>query len=367
MKLARLHLPRSLAFHWRAHVALALGTAVACAILTGALVVGDSMQESLRQLANERLGNFDLAVTPHFPVRAQLAEATASSSDYPEGVRPPVAVLSVDGSAAIAHDDGSRGQRVGRVRVFGVRDDFFSLGFHEAPGTSSVSIPATIEPDTVIINQTLARELDARVGDDALVAIPKRFGAPLDSFLGNRDEPVRTLRKRIAAILPDRGPGLFALESAQSVPRLVYVSLPELQAATESEGLVNVLLVDVPSTAPVEEGEVVAAAVTRAFDGALVLRDLGLRKSDSPNVDAGGDPSLTTLESTRMVLSQDVVNAVESVAAKRNLQVQPVLTHLAERIAVAGEPDRRVPYSTIAAFDLLTTSPLGPMTLVGTF
>ena len=58
---------RSLIYYWRVHLGLLLGTAVATTALTGALLVGDSMRGSLRDLALERLGRIDYALlAAHF-------------------------------------------------------------------------------------------------------------------------------------------------------------------------------------------------------------------------------------------------------------------------------------------------------------
>ena len=50
---------RSLKHHWRIHVAVALGVAAATAVLTGALLVGDAVRGSLRELTLGRLGQID--------------------------------------------------------------------------------------------------------------------------------------------------------------------------------------------------------------------------------------------------------------------------------------------------------------------
>src|SRR4029079_1975350 len=55
---------RSLAFHWRMHLAVALGVAAATAVLTGALLVGDSVRGSLKHLALDRLGEIGPKVIP---------------------------------------------------------------------------------------------------------------------------------------------------------------------------------------------------------------------------------------------------------------------------------------------------------------
>jgi hypothetical protein len=67
----------SLWYHRRIHVAVALGVAAGTAVLTGALVVGDSMRGSLRRLTLERLGRIELALVTDRFFRAELADQWA--------------------------------------------------------------------------------------------------------------------------------------------------------------------------------------------------------------------------------------------------------------------------------------------------
>src|SRR6188768_613975 len=53
---------RSLWFHWRSHLGVVLGAAVGSAALIGALAVGDSVRESLRQNALQRLAGVYVAM-----------------------------------------------------------------------------------------------------------------------------------------------------------------------------------------------------------------------------------------------------------------------------------------------------------------
>src|SRR5687767_9063781 len=53
---------RNLSYFRAANLAVVLGTAVATAVLTGALMVGDSVRGSLRELAVQRLGVVDHAL-----------------------------------------------------------------------------------------------------------------------------------------------------------------------------------------------------------------------------------------------------------------------------------------------------------------
>ena len=70
-------LRRNLFYHWRANVAVALGVMVGTAVLTGALLVGDSLRGSLRDLTLDRLGDIDHALVGDRFFQADLAERLA--------------------------------------------------------------------------------------------------------------------------------------------------------------------------------------------------------------------------------------------------------------------------------------------------
>src|SRR3954464_11735268 len=72
MTLTRL-LRRSLAFHRRANLAVLLGVAVGTAVLTGALLVGDSLRGSLRARALRQVGGVEAAMVSGRFVRQQIA------------------------------------------------------------------------------------------------------------------------------------------------------------------------------------------------------------------------------------------------------------------------------------------------------
>jgi hypothetical protein len=74
----------SLRHYRRIHVAVALGVATATAVLTGALLVGDSVRGSLRGLTLERLGRIDSAVVADHMFRAALADELAADAAFQE-------------------------------------------------------------------------------------------------------------------------------------------------------------------------------------------------------------------------------------------------------------------------------------------
>src|SRR6266849_1778136 len=113
MTFARLLL-RNLLYHWRGNFAVFLGIALGSAVLTGALLVGDSLRGSLKALTLDQLGWVEEAMVPGRFFRAALA--TEISADH----RAPALLL--QGSAVY------NGRRVGKATVLGIDASFWPIG-----------------------------------------------------------------------------------------------------------------------------------------------------------------------------------------------------------------------------------------------
>src|SRR5580700_10405335 len=106
-------LARNLAWYWRTNLAVLLGATTATAVLAGALLVGDSVRASLRDLVLSRLGNTESVVTGAGFFREKLAEELG----------PACPIISIAGVAA--HEPS--GRRATGVQVFGVDERFWKF------------------------------------------------------------------------------------------------------------------------------------------------------------------------------------------------------------------------------------------------
>src|SRR2546430_3418640 len=77
---------RSLTYYWRTNVAVVLGVATAVATLAGALLVGDSVRGSLRDLVVQRLGRTDRAIVAGEVVRDALAREIEADPEFHGGL-----------------------------------------------------------------------------------------------------------------------------------------------------------------------------------------------------------------------------------------------------------------------------------------
>src|SRR5215208_1478819 len=96
---------RNARYHWRSNLPVLLGVAVGSAVLTGALVVGDSLRGSLRDRTERQLMGVESVYVGTRLIRAELA------NDLPGTVSP---VLMLSGS--VHHDE----KHIGRASIIGL-------------------------------------------------------------------------------------------------------------------------------------------------------------------------------------------------------------------------------------------------------
>ena len=309
---------RSLIYFWRINLAVALGVAVATAVLTGALIVGDSVRGSLRDLSLSRLGKIDHALVSERFFRESL-ERDLERELGAQGV---VSAISLSGTAVHA---GSN-TRASRVQIQGIDNRFANLFDQILPELTIGGIFPS-----VVVNESLQKELNAQIGDAILLSFEQSDDIHRESLFGRADGAVQTIRLTLAGVLPDRGMGRFGLFARQNVPLNAYLSLPVLQKALGQRGRVNTLLVSGDSDTGVQEA---LSRVATPDDLGIVIR---------PEAD------YFAIESTQFILKSHIAETIQKVSTELNAPHMSILTYLAN-ITQVGE--RELPYSTISALDV---------------
>jgi ABC-type lipoprotein release transport system permease subunit len=317
---------KGLTYYWRTHLAVVIGVATAVAVLSGALLVGDSVRGSLRDLVVGRLGRTDYVVISSGFFREQLAadvQKQPGVSAHIAGVTPLVvanAVVSVQQS----------GRKAGQVRVYGVDDRFWR--FHSVEGVSGPS------SRDAYVSPALATQIGAAADSVILVRVQRPTDIPLESLHGRRNEVGRTLRLTVRRVIPAANLGEFALDPQQGEVRAVFVPLSRLQQDLSVEERVNALLesgkdADADATATIEQ----------ALRSSAQLEDVGVNTkvltTDGPALSIGADAGL---------LDEKRAAAVTKALDGSALQAQPVFAYLANTLRVG---DREIPYSLVTALD----------------
>jgi len=361
----------SLRHHARIHAAVALGVMVATAVLTGALLVGDSMRGSLRHLTLDRLGRIDeLLVVDRF-FRVELAEELANEPGFKEaGYRDVVPVILLASTSIESQQDD--GRRASGVLTIGCDERYWQLGDGDV---------YSLQADEIVLNQPLADELGAKTGDVVVLRLPSADQVPADSPLGRKENLTRSVPElKVAAIVPAESLGRFSLRPNQALPMNAYVATKTLQDNLEQPDRVNALLVagssvDQPPSEKSSEQLQQALAPT-LDDYGLKIRRVIRQWKDETIYD------YLELTSDRMLLESELVETAQR--AFESDQPQVLFTYLANRIervpvddgvgvpASAGAPREDEPakagtpasdpgpisYSTICAVD--SNAELGP-------
>jgi ABC-type antimicrobial peptide transport system permease subunit len=225
---------RSLRFHARSHLGVLLGTAVASAVLVGALVVGDSVRVSLERLALLRLGGVEFALaTGDRLFRAQLAnDLRFSLAQTGRGLSVAVPVLNLPAVATT----GDGAARANHVQVLGVPIAFWQLA-GQPPALGN------LPTDGVMLNRPLAAQLKVKAGDTILLRVAKPAALSRDAPLSPQEDTTVALRLRVSAVIADEQFGRFSLVAGAVAPFNAFVSLATLEAKTGAQGQANLLLV----------------------------------------------------------------------------------------------------------------------------
>lgn len=229
--------------YWRGHLGLLLGAFLASAILSGSLLVGDSVRASLRRVAEFRLGRVQTGLLGG---DRWFTETLAREA----GATPLILAL---GSAAAGD------VRVNGAQVLGVESGFWRLG----PSGRGPEIAS----GQIGLSESLARKLGAKTGDSVLVRLERPSAISRDAPLSGSTHEEVTLRREVGAIVSAEDFGTFQAVASQIAPDTAFVPLADLQMQIEMEGRVNALLSAAPD----------AAALAAKLETGKTLADLSLK------------------------------------------------------------------------------------------
>jgi len=317
MKLKHLIFRNLIYYRWT-NLPVIAGVAIAVAVLSGALLVGQSVRQSLRELLYERIGATEYAVTADHFFSEDLAAALT-----PENELCPLIHL----KGIVIHE--KTGIRVHDVNVYGIDERFWK--FHGiAPEEFSSDRDA-------FIGAPLARQLDAAIDDGLLLRVEVQQAIPREWLYGQRDNVGRTVRLNLSNILPGSKLGEFALRPSQGNIRSIFVPLKRLQRDLGQPSRVNAILL-IP-----RDPDAGTESIQASIKAGCTLADLGLKL----RVPASGNGF--ALESNRIVLDDSTVQAAFRTAAGLGIENSAIYTYLANNIRANG---RSIPYSVITAADL---------------
>ena len=323
---------RNLRYFRAANLAVAAGMVVGTAVLTGALLVGDSVRGSLRALVGQRLGPVEFAlVAPHF-FGQSLADRVATGS----GAEVVPAIVRRGGASSDEHHAGG-------VQIAAVGGGW-----------------QPVERGEAVLNDMAADAVGVRAPDAmVLLNLSTAGDVPRDATLARRsvDEITAQARVRVAAIASEPGfASLFSLEGGQRVPRNAWMNFADLQRDIRQPGRVNVLLGRfAPGSAA---GDVFK--LNETLRRSMTLDDYGLTLTDG----SGGE---RVLGSRTTYIRPAVDAAAERVARRISVPLRRVSVQLINNVVKLpreGSTEAAIHYAVAAGVSALPDGALAADELV---
>jgi ABC-type lipoprotein release transport system permease subunit len=331
---------RSLWYYRRTTAAVVFGLVVATGVITGSLVIGDSVRASLRSVALSRLGRVEFSLRSQGLFRSGLARLLWEDQAVAQSCEEVAAVLSVRGVVRKPEGDVV----VPQVNACGVDADFWRL--------LPPPVPVALRGRQCALNAALAEDLGAKVGDELLLTVYRPSAISLESLFARRSrkDTAPTLRLEVAAVLPAGGVGDFRLDGQSATPRNLFLSHAWLATAMRQGGKANILLACSRKGYQKRALGDLQSALARQFR----LQDQGLRLV----VDSRS--KVISLFSDAVTLTERQVQAAREAAAECGARCAAASVYLADSLTVLKGPPgaaRALHYAVIAG-----TEPLQPFT-----
>ncbi len=302
---------RSLLFYKRDYLNQTIIIAILAAIITGSLLTGESVRQSLKRQSGEKLGKTDILIS------SGLRYFDPSIADRLTSLQRIITtpILETDGYC----QNFATGATALEISIYGIRKDFFS--FH---GIDSIDIPE----GTAAINSVLAEQLGIQEGEEIIVRFRDTDPIPENAPFAPEENGENSKVLKVARILGTCCAGNFSLGISQVLPRNIFMNLDDLQDADNQKSRVNRLLIANP-------GKISESSIYNLLKEILTINDIGLsiRKSE-----VTGEKEII---SDRIFIDSLLVGRILNELKKG----YPVLTYLANSLKTKNGEN---PYSFIA-------------------
>lgn len=305
---------KSIVHYRKQHLALLAGTAIGAAVLTGALIVGDSVSYSLRKMVDTRLGKTKYAVVGGSRFfRSDLAKELSSTLHAPA-----TPVLLLQGIATHSESE----ERISKASIVGIDSTFWYF--------SEKGLP-TPGDDEALISENVAEKLNLKVDDEIVLRVESAGLIPVNAPFAKEPKPSVSMRLTIAGIATDQHLGKLNLSNNQSNPFNIFISQGYLSKKLDLANMANVILI-----AGSADHAFTTEAVKASVKSSWKMEDMGL--SFKENKFPGG----YDLVSNRVFIDEVVS---KTVAQSRFSHVN-VITYLVNSMRLG---DKETPYSFATA------------------
>ncbi len=309
-----IYIQRSLRYYWQQHFILLAGIIIATAVITGSLIVGDSVKDGLKSLIETRLGKTNFAIVSG----SRLMRYELSTEISRKLSNPTAGILLLQG--IVINPETS--ERVNGVQVNGIRTDFSKI--------NEIGFPIVVD-DEAIISTIMAKKLSLKINDYFLLRVNNTDAMPVNTPFSNNSKATIALRLKVKAIAGSEMMGYFSLRNNQQLENNVFVSHEMISKKINVSGAINLILVFKKDT-----NSLTINSVNKALSTSWRLNDAGF------NWEMSSDSSYYELNSDRVFIDHILSSRIE----KSDLKFQIFFSYLVNSISLR---DKETPYSFVTS------------------
>jgi ABC-type lipoprotein release transport system permease subunit len=330
---------RNLKGFTKMNLALLSATCVSTIVITGSLIAGDSLRESITNAAYDNLSEVDEIITSDKLFNDSIANRLAGDEALTEKVDHISPLIHMRGIA----ENPSTGTRTRTAYIIGFDQAF--LDFGDMISTDGNELGFTLDANEVYLNENLADEIGLRKGDRVNISFLNLDQLLEAIFLGDLDKTNIKAQFEVKEIIKSESLGRFQLNANRNPPQNIYVPLESLQNILGTQDKVNMILIS--NEGDEREGGEICDEVSRilenALDDVIGYRDVGFQIFQ--NIEKG----YVKLEAGDVFFSYDYYELLGNAQDIPALDASsPILTYFWNSLSL---DNRSVPYSTVTAFD----------------
>src|ERR1035437_3318224 len=277
------------------------------AVITGSLLTGESVRQSLKKSASERLGNTSILISSgNRYFHSDLIQRMENKSK--------ISCTGIVELTGFCQNINSQ-KGVVNAHIFGVNKDFFPF-----QGGDSLRI----KPGEVVVNIKLAQYLDLKIGDELIIRYSEIDDIPSDAPFAP-DRKIKTVVMKIGDIIGPESVGNFSLFISQIAPLNIFMDINDLE---NNGNKINRLLVK-------KDYKNSLITFYDAFKSTITLTALGLKIR---TVKKTGENELV---SDRIFIDVTIANEISELLPSSS----HVITYMGNHFSSGG---RSTPYSFIS-------------------
>lgn len=215
----------NLRYFIKKNLLLIISAMVTCGVITGSILIGDSMKHTLERLLLNRIGKIQWVFGGNGKFFGKSVSNILSERLH-GGV---AGIILLNGSASNPGKD-----LYSNTQVVGVGEEFFVFANQKI----------SILKDHVLLNESLAEKIGVKEGEELIVRVEKYSVLPVDSPFSSGSSNFEARRYVIQKIIDAESMGEFSLKNNQLSSPSLFMNISDLSDHSQTGSRINALLID---------------------------------------------------------------------------------------------------------------------------